>query len=144
KFRRSLLRRPVTGFSLLCDMLWLYLDCQPANDSTGYVIRLDPFWQIWGPAEVLLGSDYCRTAGATEVEACERVNALLRQLVGKPVTRLEAKPGSNALAVEVGEQFLMQTFLQDPTAQDSWAIDDYGRRVSLYGSPRGLEVVRRH
>jgi mycothiol synthase len=144
KFRHSLLGRPVTGSYLLCDMLWLHIDCKAGDDYTGYVISLDPFWQIWGLGGALLGSDFCRTPGAREAGACERVNALLGQLTGKPVTRLEVKPRSNALAVEVGEQFLVQTFLQDPTDQYSWSIDDHGRRVHLYGSPRGLDVVRRH
>jgi mycothiol synthase len=144
KLRHSLLGRPVTGYYLLCDMLWLHIDCQAANDCTGYVIGLDPFWQLWGSGEGLLGSDFYRTPGAREADARERVNALLGQLIGKPVTRLEVKPRSNALAVEVGEQFLVQTFLQDPTAQESWGINDHGRRLKLYGSPRGLKVVWRH
>ena len=46
--------------------------------------------------------------------------------------------------MEVGEQFLVRTFLRDPTDLDSWQISDHGRRVRLDGSPRGLEVVREY
>src|SRR5262249_44069895 len=102
KFRRSLLGRPVTGFYMLGDMLWLYVDSQAGEDDTGYVIMLDPCWQIWEPGGVLIGSDFYRTHGAKEAEACERADALVGQLIGEPITGLEVQPRSNALAVEVG------------------------------------------
>src|SRR5262249_20134012 len=130
---------------LLLDMLWLDVDRQAGNNYTGYVIRFDPIWQIWGPGGVLIGSDFWRTFGAREAEACERAaEPLLGHLIGEPVTGLEVKPRSNALAVEVGGRFLVQTFLRDPTDQDSWSIDNRGRRVKVEGSAGGLKVVRRH
>jgi mycothiol synthase len=144
KFRRSLVGRPVTHFCLACDMLWLDLDCHAGDDNTSSRIWLNPFWQVRGPGEMMIGSDYSRSQGEREVEAVERAVAWLRQLIGEPVTGLEVKPRSNALAVEIGERFLVQTFLQDPTASDNWHISDRGRRVALYGSPRGLEVFRHH
>jgi hypothetical protein len=73
----------------------------------------------------------------------ERVGAVVGRLVGETVVGLEVKPGSNDLVVDVGERFLLRTCLSDPTTDHSWHLDDRGRRVALYGSPRGLEVVRR-
>jgi hypothetical protein len=73
----------------------------------------------------------------------ERAGALLGPLVGEPVTGLEVKPRANALAVAVGDRFQIRTFMSNPTAWDDWHIENLGRQVALYGSPRGLTVVRR-
>src|SRR5262249_43218884 len=52
KFRHSLLGRQVTGSDLWVDELWLDIDRQTGDDHIGYVIRLDPVWQIWGSGAV--------------------------------------------------------------------------------------------
>jgi mycothiol synthase len=143
KFRRCLLGRPVAFYCLLTNTLLLDIDYQPDGD-TGYVIWLDPVWQVWTPEGVLVGSDFYCAQGEGELETLERAGALLGRLIGEPVAGLEVKPRSNDLTLMVGERFLVRTFLSDPTANDTWHIDDRGRRVALYGSPQGLEVVRRH
>jgi mycothiol synthase len=163
KFRCSLLGRPVSFYRLVGDMLLLYIDCQPGDDD-GYLIWLDPCWQVRGPEGVLVGSDFWLAQGEREAavsrthgvafsylpskgvpaERYERAGAFLSPLIGEPVTGLEVKPGSNALAVEVGVRFRIRTWVLDPTTCHTWHMDNIGRRVALYGSPKGLEVVRRH
>jgi mycothiol synthase len=164
KFRRSLLERRVTFCRLIGNSLLLDIDRQPGDDSSGHVIWLDPVWQVWASGRVLVGSDFClvqgegdaRVSGARGVTfdymrsqsypaaKYERAGALVGRLVGEPVVDLVVKPRSNDLTLAIGERFLVRTFLSDPTDDHTWHIDNCGRRVALYGSPRALEMVRGH
>jgi mycothiol synthase len=164
KLRSSFLGRRVTFCRLVGNSLLLYIDCHPGDATTGHVVWLEPIWQVWSLGRVLVDSDFCsvqgdRDAGVTgalgvtfdyipsksfPAAKYERAGALLERLVGEPVTDLGVKPRSNDLTLKVGERLLIRTFLSDPTAWSNWHIDNLGRQVTLYGSPRGLEVVRRY
>jgi mycothiol synthase len=164
KFRHSILGRRVTFCYLVGNSLLLDIDRTPGDDSSGHVIWLNSVWQVWATGGVLVGSDFCLVQGEGDADVSEargvtfdymrsqrypaakyeRAGALVGRLVGEPVTGLEVKPRSNALAVEVGGRFLVQTFLQVLTDWKSWSIDNRGRRVEVYGSLWGLKVVRTH
>lgn len=140
-FQQALLGRPVTFTRLAANSLILYVDCQP-DDKRGFAIWLEPPWHVSSPDRVLAGSRQAQgkgEQGATK-EELDEVAAPLKALNGLPVTAIEVDPRTNDLTLTVGGEFLVKTFVSDPTDDHSWHIRDKEKLLSVYSSPGGLEI----
>jgi hypothetical protein len=140
-FRGALLGRPITFTRLAANSLILYVDCQP-GDEGGLAIWFEPTWHMSSPKGVLVGSRQAQgkgEQGATKEELDEG-GAPLRVLHGLPITAIEVDPRTNDLTLMVGGEYLVRTFVSDPTDDHSWHIRDNAKLLSVYGSPGGLEI----
>ncbi len=141
EFRQALIGRRITFTRLAANSLILYIDGQP-SDERGFAVWFEPTWHMSSFKGVLVGSRQAQgtgEAGATK-EELDRVGVPLKSLIGLPVTAIELDERSNDLTLTVGGEYLVRTFVADPTDDHSWHIRDVEKLLSVYGSPCGLEV----
>jgi len=141
EFRQKLIGRPITFSRLAANSLILFVDGQP-GDERGFSIWFEPTWHMSSPKGVLVGSRQAQgtgEAGATK-EELQQVGAPLTVLNGLQITAIDLDSRSNDMTLTVGGEYLVQTFVADPTDDHSWHIRDVEKLLSVYGSPCGLEI----
>ena len=141
EFRRALIGHAVRFSRLAANSLILYVDCQPGEEH-GFAIWFEPTWHMSSPQGVLVGSRQAQAQGEGEAtkEVLDHIGAPLTALNGLPITAIELDPRSNDLTLTIGGEYLVRTFVSDPTDDHIWHIRDDSKRLSVYASPCCLEV----
>jgi hypothetical protein len=124
---------------LACDVLLLYLDCEP-GDGSGITLWFDTPWRLCDANRVLLGSRQV-------AEACESKEAMaavadgpLAPLLGRSIEGVAIDPVTFDLQVSLEGGYSICTFAVDALVDESWHITENATSTRLTGSPGGLSV----
>ena len=137
--RDRLIGRSVSYRRLACDSLLIYVECQP-GDEKGLTIWFEPIWHLRGPRGVLVGSMQAAEASKTE-GGLDVVCARMDLLCEKSIEEVGVHPLTHDLSVTSAGGYSVNTFVADPTVDESWHIRDNATRVRLKGCPTGLSIV---
>jgi hypothetical protein len=136
----QLIGHRVTYRRLACDILLIYLDCEP-GDGTGVTIWLDPIWHFCGPEGVLVASMQVAEALDSEETMAAVADELMASLLGRSIESVVIEPRTFDLMVKFEGDYYVKTSVSDPASEESWHIRDNTTGTRLRGSPQGLSVV---
>jgi hypothetical protein len=146
--RHSLPGQPIQYFRYVTNSLMVYLGCTPEDlgrdiGAPGYVVWLEPTWHVCSLDDVIVGSREVYGEVDEGEPNWERLEGLLKPLLGKRVEAVTTDFRTNDLVLIVEGSYLIRTFVSNARRDHLWHIDDNGRRLALYADPGGFELVER-
>ena len=139
--RNRVLGHPIKFRRLAANSLLIYVDHEP-GDRTGFLFWFEPTWHLVGPERVLAGSRQAQEhPDAEDPESGFRAVASALDIVyGKEIEAIIVEEKTNSLVLRLSGEYLLRSFVSDPTEDEDWYIkeNETGRRIA--GSAAGLAV----
>jgi hypothetical protein len=136
-FRQRLIGHAVTFVRLAANSLLVYIDSEPGS-GTGLTFWLEPTWHLLGPEGVAVGS---RQAQVEDVVEHSKLSDLTAVLSGKRVEDVSVLPLTHDLRVSFEGPYVVETFVSDPTDDESWHIRDNKTKDRLVGCSAGIRMM---
>ncbi|WP_435021544.1 hypothetical protein TA3x_002431 [Tundrisphaera sp. TA3] len=139
RMRDEVIGRPISFVRLVCDILLLYVDCDP-GDGRGLTFWLNPPWEVSSPEGVVADSSQARSEdeeGPTE-EQLGRVSTPIRgELLGRPITELQVDRRTRSMTMNVAGGHVVRVLASDPEDDHLWHLRENATGLTLYASTRG-------
>ena len=139
---KRIVGRKITFRRLAANSLLLYVDGTP-GDKKGITICFEPAWHVLGPKGVLVGSRQAGEAAYKSKRALDRVGKPLSILATLPISSVKVEPKTFDIKVSFGRDYLVRTFVSDPTDDESWYFRENASGDRLIASPSGLRFKKR-
>ena len=108
----------------------LYLDCKPGQEY-GFSIWLEPTWHMRNNSRVIVGSRQLQTE---DLEEFNRLCEIINLFDSKQINNIQIDKVSNDISI-MTDDFVIRTFVADPTDEYIWQIRDNGNRIMIEANP---------
>jgi hypothetical protein len=140
--RLEIIGRRITFVRLVCNMLLLYLDCEP-GDGQGWTFWFNPPWHLSSPEGLITGSgqaEGARDDGPTEEELARVSGPICKKLLGRPITDIQVDRRTRDLTLTVAGIDDVRTFASDPEVDHLWHLRENTTGLTLYAANSGLSI----
>lgn len=142
RFHGELVGRPVSFVRLACDMLLLYIDCRPGDD-TGLTFWLNPPWQPISTRGVIADSSRIPIVDQekpTNDDLDDITSAICGKLIDQTITEVRVDPRSFELVVTIGRAYEVKALASDLECDHMWHLRENATGMTLFSSIAGWKV----
>ena len=141
RLHRELIGQRISFIRLACDMLLLYVECNP-GDGQGLTIWFNPPWRVSAPDGVIADSRQVRgdNDGPTEAELDRISEPIYEKLINQPITEVQVDQCSRNLTVTVAVAYDAKTCASDLENDHLWHIRENATGLTLYATTTGWRV----
>jgi hypothetical protein len=142
RLRGELIGRRISFVRLACDMLLLYVDCEP-GDGQGLTFWLNPPWEVSSPEGVVADSRQAQgedDGGLTEAEFNHVSRPISEKLIDRPITEVGVDRRTRELTVTVAGEHDIKALASALGDDHLWHLRENATRLTLYASTAGWKV----